>query len=125
MTAVLAVGVALLLGFEPIQIGDFVFLSLITVLFSICGDLFESLAKRVRGVKDSSGVLPGHGGVLDRIDSLMAGVSVFYAGSFLLGIFLQGGAISQTAISVQPDNHGTTIEVPAEEEGAVIIEESP
>jgi phosphatidate cytidylyltransferase len=58
--------------------GQLVVLSLLVVVFGICGDLFESRLKRTAGVKDSSSIIPGHGGVLDRIDALLFAVAPFY-----------------------------------------------
>ncbi|MDR2012203.1 MAG: phosphatidate cytidylyltransferase [Rhodanobacter sp.] len=77
---------AWLLDLRGVHFAAIVALSLLTVIASIAGDLFESLLKRQANVKDSGVLFPGHGGMLDRFDSMFAALPVFVAGKALFDL---------------------------------------
>lgn len=60
----------------------FILLSMTVAMLSVAGDLFESLIKREAGQKDSGTILPGHGGILDRVDGLIAALPLFALGIY-------------------------------------------
>ncbi|HMB57169.1 MAG TPA: phosphatidate cytidylyltransferase [Arenimonas sp.] len=79
----LALAVTPLFGLPWSSAPGLVLLTVVTALISVAGDLFESLLKRHAGIKDSSNLIPGHGGLLDRVDSLLAALPVFVVGKML------------------------------------------
>jgi len=90
--AVVAGGLVALLGGLMLgvqtggQLVGLVILGFLTVAVAVVGDLFESLMKRHASVKDSGSLFPGHGGLLDRLDSVFAALPIFAAGKLLLGL---------------------------------------
>lgn len=84
VTLVVALVAVNLLNIPSSQSPAFILITFVTVIYSIVGDLSESMFKRMANIKDSGHILPGHGGILDRIDSLTSGLPVFLAGLWLM-----------------------------------------
>lgn len=88
--SMVGVVVAKLIYFSEIGLADALLAAILIGTLSQIGDLFESLLKRSCGVKDSGTIFPGHGGILDRLDSIIFAAPIaYYYAVFVAGRFFQ------------------------------------
>ncbi|ORM38936.1 phosphatidate cytidylyltransferase [Francisella endosymbiont of Ornithodoros moubata] len=89
---VCAVVVAVIfLIYMNLSFGQYIYMVIVSALIavlSVVGDVFESMMKRIAGIKDSGNILPGHGGMLDRLDGYMPTLPIFVLLGYLAGVFV-------------------------------------
>ena len=85
MTAVVIIWALLPQAYQHLQLGSLLLIGFALVVASVLGDLSVSMLKRINGVSDSGVILPGHGGMLDRLDSVICAAPVFTLSLILIG----------------------------------------
>ncbi|MEY8714116.1 phosphatidate cytidylyltransferase [Francisella philomiragia] len=85
---IIAIVFLLFMNLSIFEYLSMVIISALIAVLSVIGDVFESMMKRIAGVKDSGNILPGHGGVLDRLDGYMPALPIFVTLGYLAGVFV-------------------------------------